>query len=391
MSTLRKTQTTSFTAEMGQQTPAAVEPGRALIQLNDITKVFHTAAGDYTALKNINLCFGEGEFVSIMGKSGSGKSTLINMITGIDHPTSGRVSVGNSDIHHMSEGQLASWRGRTMGIVFQFFQLLPMLTVLENTILPMDFCNMYTPGERAPRAMALLEMVNLQDEANKLPAALSGGQQQTAAIARALANDPPLIIADEPTGNLDSRTAENVLNIFYDLANNGKTILIVTHDPNLTERSTRRVYISDGQLINEVVSQALPMLSHSQMLKITQQAQPLSLEAGKDIARQGNPQAGLYIVTRGQVEIHRTKDREGTEFVGYLNPGQYFSELELSESPDCNLSFSASPGGEVEALWLSSAAFQHILHENQRTEQRLCQQAQQRCAQYCLSANPGGG
>ena len=367
------------------------DPSCSLIQLQDVTKVFKSAAGEYTALKNIHLCFGEGEFVSIMGKSGSGKSTLINMITGIDHPTSGVVRVGNTDVHHMSEGQLAVWRGRTMGIVFQFFQLLPMLTVLENTMLPMDFCNIYAPGEREGRARLLLEMVGLQDEAGKLPAALSGGQQQTAAIARALANDPPLIIADEPTGNLDSRTAENVLGIFCDLAEKGKTIIIVTHDPNLTQRATRRVYIFDGYLIDEFVSQALSVLPHSQMLKVTRQAAPRTFEAGKLIARQGTAGAGLHIITHGLVEIHRSDGPAGGILVDYLNPGQYFSELDTLENAACNLSFSASPYGHVETLWLNSETFGQMLSGSQRAEHALRQQAHERSLQFCSSTAQAGG
>ena len=188
-----------------------------LIELREVVKTFKTTAGDFQALKGINLTFEQGEFTSIMGKSGSGKSTLINMITGIDHPTAGSVRVGEAEIHRMSQGKMAEWRGRTLGIVFQFFQLLPTLSVLENTMLPMDYCNMYAPAEREGRAMELLKLMGLEGEADKLPLALSGGQQQIAAIARSLANDPAIIMADEPTGNLDSRTAEHVLAIFGEL------------------------------------------------------------------------------------------------------------------------------------------------------------------------------
>ncbi len=221
----------------------------SLIQLKDVFKIYKIAAGDFVALQDINLCFGAGEFTSIMGKSGSGKSTLINMISGIDHPTSGTVRIGDTEIHHMSEGQLAVWRGRNLGIVFQFFQLLPTLSILENTMLPMDFCNMYAPTERESRAMELLHKVDLADMANKMPAALSGGEQQTAAIARALANDPPIIVADEPTGNLDSHMAERVLEIFEELVAQEKTVLIVTHDSTLARHSKRQVLISDGKIV----------------------------------------------------------------------------------------------------------------------------------------------
>ena len=373
-----------------QPLPSAFEPGCELIQLQDVTKVFKTAAGEFTALRNINLCFGEGEFVSIMGKSGSGKSTLINMISGIDHPTSGTVRVGNTDIHHLSEGQLAVWRGRTIGVVFQFFQLLPMLTVLENTMLPMDFSNLIVAGEREDRARYLLELVGLQDEANKLPAALSGGQQQTAAIARALANDPPLIVADEPTGNLDSRTAENVLGIFCDLASKGKTILIVTHDPGLTQCTRRRVYIADGYLINETASQALPDLPHVQLLNLTRQALPCNFEVGAVIAPQADAQLGLHVITRGEVEIRRFDPQVGSTLVETLVPGQYFSELDIQECPVGNLSFSASPSGSVETLCLSQAAFRQMLAESSSAAHILRRQAAERRMQFCPPAAPTG-
>jgi ABC-type multidrug transport system ATPase subunit len=291
----------------------------------------------------------------------------------------------------MGEGRLAVWRGKTMGIVFQFFQLLPMLTVLENTMLPMDYCNMYAPSEREGRARGLLAMVGLQDEADKLPAALSGGQQQTAAIARALANDPPLIIADEPTGNLDSRTAENVLGIFSDLAEKGKTIIIVTHDPNLTRRTTRQVYISDGYLINEFVSQALTALPHSQMLKISRQAAPTSFEAGTLIAQQGSSSTGLHVITHGLVEVHRSDGQDGEKLVDYLNPGQYFSELDLQDGVACNLSFSVSPYEPVETLWLNSEAYRELLAGSQRAERALMQQAQERSPRFCSGEVKVGG
>src|SRR5262249_39729929 len=201
-----------------------------LIGLRDVLKVYERAAGWVTALKRIDLEIGRGEFVAIIGKSGSGKSTLLNMITGIDRPTSGQVLVGDTAVHTLSEGQMAIWRGRDLGIVFQFFQLLPALSIVENVMLPMDFCGMYTSRERRERAMALPEQVGMAQNAHKLPSAVSGGQQQRAALARALANDPPILVADEPTGNLDSKTAESVFRMFEQLVEAGKTILMVTHD-----------------------------------------------------------------------------------------------------------------------------------------------------------------
>jgi putative ABC transport system ATP-binding protein len=225
--------------------------GEALIEMKGIVKVFKTPAGDFPALKGINAVFFRGEFVSVVGKSGSGKSTLVNMITGIDRPTSGSVLINGTCIQEMSESQMAAWRGRNLGIVFQFFQLLPMLSLLENVMLPMDFCNVYDSAEREEHAMELLRLVRLDDYAHKLPAAISGGQQQSAAIARALANDPPIIVADEPTGNLDSRTSDSVFQIFADLMGRGKTILMVTHDSNLAERTSRILLIADGLLVHD--------------------------------------------------------------------------------------------------------------------------------------------
>jgi len=221
------------------------------VEMVGITKVFHTPAGDYVALKGISARFYRGEFVSIVGRSGSGKSTLANMITGIDHPTTGSVNVGGTLVHRMSESQMSVWRGKNLGIVFQFFQLLPMLSLLENVMLPMDMCDTYPVSERPERAMQLLKLVELDHLADQLPDEVSGGQQQSAAIARALANDPPILIADEPTGNLDSKTADSIFDIFTNLVRNGKTLIMVTHDQTLAKRTDRILSISDGELISD--------------------------------------------------------------------------------------------------------------------------------------------
>jgi len=219
-----------------------------LIELHQVVKTYEIAAGTFTALKGIDLQVDPGEFVTVVGKSGSGKSTLINMITGIDRPTSGEVLVGDTAVHKLNEGQIAVWRGHQVGVIFQFFQLLPTLTVVENIMLPMDFCNMYTMRERQERAMHLLEQVEMPEHAHKLPTAISGGQQQRVAIARAMANDPPIIVADEPTGNLDSVTSESIFKLFEDLVTAGKTILMVTHDLDLAGRATRTVTLVDGEI-----------------------------------------------------------------------------------------------------------------------------------------------
>jgi putative ABC transport system ATP-binding protein len=222
-----------------------------LIELRSVTKAYQTAAGQFTALKQINLLVDRGEFVAVVGKSGSGKSTLINMITGIDRPSSGEVLIGDTAIHTLSEGQMAVWRGKHVGVIFQFFQLLPTLTIIENVMLPMDFCNTYPGRERASRAVALLDEVEMTEHADKLPSATSGGQQQRVAIARALANDPDIIVADEPTGNLDSKTADAVFLLFQRLVDEGKTILMVTHDDELAHRAGRTVTIADGHIVGD--------------------------------------------------------------------------------------------------------------------------------------------
>jgi putative ABC transport system ATP-binding protein len=219
-----------------------------LIQLNDLVKTYETGAGGVTVLKELDLSIGTGEFVSVVGPSGSGKSTLLNMITGIDRPTAGEVFVGGEAVHELSENELARWRGKNVGVIFQFFQLLPTLTTLENVVLPMDFCNVYKRRERRERAMALLERVDIADQAHKLPNTLSGGQQQRAAIARALANDPVLVVGDEPTGNLDSGTANEVFRLFEEMVDQGKTMLIVTHDRGLSGRAERVLRLLDGRI-----------------------------------------------------------------------------------------------------------------------------------------------
>jgi ABC-type lipoprotein export system ATPase subunit len=224
-----------------------------MIDLRGITKVYETDAGPFLALKDVDLRVYPGEFVAVVGKSGSGKSTLINVFTGIDHPTHGEAIVARTRIGQLDQGQMAEWRGRQLGIVFQFFQLLPALTLIENVMLPMDLCQMYDPTERTERALHMLEQMGIADGADKFPSAVSGGHQQRAAIARALANDPPLLVADEPTGNLDSKTAESIFCLFESLVADGKTILMVTHDGELAGRVPRTLTLADGKFVDEVV------------------------------------------------------------------------------------------------------------------------------------------
>jgi putative ABC transport system ATP-binding protein len=232
------------------------------IELHDVTKVYQTQAGSFTALGGIDLIVQPGEFVAVIGKSGSGKSTLLNLLAGIDRPTTGEVMINGVPIHTLNEDQVAIWRGRNIGVVFQFFQLLPTLTVQENLLLAMDFCGVIPGNQRLSRAKELLDLVGVYDQADKLPSALSGGQQQRAAIARALANDPPLLVADEPTGNLDSINTELVMGLFQQFTQNGKTVLMVTHEREINQYVTRSIRLSDGQ----VVAQSGENYEHPQLV-----------------------------------------------------------------------------------------------------------------------------
>ena len=227
-----------------------------IVELRDVFKTYSSEAGEFSALRGINLSVELGEFLGVVGKSGAGKSTLLNMINGVDRLTSGdvtvRVGADGVAVHRLSESDLALWRGRTMGIVVQSFQLLPMRTVLENVILPMDLCGLYKPRESRERAMDLLRLVEVEEHANKLPTQISGGQQQRVAIARALINDPPILVADEPTGSLDSITADHVFDVFEHLVTDqGKTIIMVTHDNSLAPRFSRHLTLADGEIVAE--------------------------------------------------------------------------------------------------------------------------------------------
>jgi len=222
-----------------------------IVEIRDVVKSFPVGGTMITILKGVSFKVQAGEFVSIVGPSGNGKSTLLNMVTGIDRPTSGEIIVTGKQVHKMSEDGLAAWRGENVGIIFQFFQMLPALSILQNVILPMDLAGKYTPQERRERALHLLEIVGMADQAHKLPAMVSGGQQQRAAIARALANDPPLLIGDEPTGNLDSRTSHDVFDLFTSVVSQGKTMLMVTHDKELARRVPRVVEILDGKITRD--------------------------------------------------------------------------------------------------------------------------------------------
>jgi ABC-type lipoprotein export system ATPase subunit len=350
----------------------------SLIELRKVSKNYKTAGGDFPALKSIELDIKAGEFVSVIGKSGSGKSTLLNMITGIDRPTAGDVVVNNTAVHKLNENKMALWRGRNLGIVFQFFQLLPTISVIENIMIPMDFCNTYPMRKREKRALELLELVELSEHAYKMPTALSGGQQQRVAIARALANDPPIVIADEPTGNLDSKTADNIFQLFNNLVAHGKTIIIVTHDSGLAKRAERTALIADGEIINECVLKAMPTLSHAQLLEATHKAKKQQFEPGTMILHEGTIGDAFYIVSKGVVEIVLPRPNHSDVVAAQLGSGQYFGEMQLLHGQKRSASARAYEQGPVEVLVLDYDTMRELLAASETTREAMQALADQR-------------
>lgn len=368
---------TTLCAGMNNTLTATVNNSKPIIEMRGITKVFRTGAGEFTALNKVDVCFFEGEFVSVVGKSGSGKSTLVNMLTGIDHPTSGSVQVGDVYLHRLSEGQMSIWRGRNLGIVFQFFQLLPMLSLLENVMLPMDFANLIPFQQREARAMQLLEMVGLQDQVHELPTQVAGGQQQSAAIARSLANDPPIIIADEPTGNLDSRSTDAVFEIFSNLACQGKTVIMVTHDVSLAKRTDRMMLLSDGELINSLIARAFPDLAHPRLLWLTHQMHTHQFNQNQIIPLPDHEQAAMYLIISGQVEFVTNNGYFGKHKV-QLGPGEYFALPDLQVLNGAVTGLRSVAVETVEALVLNRAAFKKWMDESQHDHNRLVEAAKAR-------------
>jgi ABC-type lipoprotein export system ATPase subunit len=342
-----------------------------MIDLREVHKYYKTAVGDFHALNSVDLQINAGEFVSVIGKSGSGKSTLLNMITGIDRPTTGEVFVNGAPVHNLNENRMARWRGKNLGIVFQFFQLLPTISVVENIMLPMDFCRTYPMRQREKRALELLDMVELADHAYKLPTALSGGQQQRVAIARALANDPPIVIADEPTGNLDSKTAESVFALFNNLVSQGKTIIIVTHDSSLARRTHRTALITDGEIVNEFVAKAMPMLTQDQLLEATHFSELQRFEPGTMILSQGSNADNFYIISKGRVEVILPRPGQSDVIALQLGPGKFFGEMEFFHERRLRASIRASESGPVEVLAISYDELNHLLGESEITRESL--------------------
>jgi putative ABC transport system ATP-binding protein len=360
----------------------------SIIELRDVHKYYKTAIGDYHALNSIDLEINAGEFVSIIGKSGSGKSTLLNMITGIDRPTAGEVYVNGTAVHELNENRMARWRGKNLGIVFQFFQLLPTISVIENIMLPMDFCRTYPMRERETRALELLEMVELADHAYKLPTALSGGQQQRVAIARALANDPPIVIADEPTGNLDSKTAESVFALFNDLVAKGKTIIIVTHDSGLAKQTHRTALIADGEIVNEYVSKAMPTLTQEQVWQATHSAKRLTFEPGAIILTEGTNADCFYIVSKGTVEVILPRENQSDVIALQLGPGKYFGEIEFFHEKRHQASIRASEREPVEVLSINYDQLNEVLGQSPVTREALQESADKHQAENVARRSP---
>ena len=346
-----------------------------IIHLSDVNKFYKTAAGDFQALKSVDLDIYPAEFVSVIGKSGSGKSTLLNMITGIDRPTTGEVYVNDAAVHKLGENRMARWRGINLGIVFQFFQLLPTISVVENIMLPMDFCRTFPMRKREKRALELLELVELDEHAYKLPTALSGGQQQRVAIARSLANDPPIVIADEPTGNLDSKTADSVFELFRNLVAQGKTIIIVTHDSGLAKRTDRTALIADGEIVNEYVARAMPTMPHELLLQATQIARPCRYEAGEIILVEGTNADAFYIVTRGTVEVILPRLNQSDVIALQLGPGKVFGEMAFFHERKRRASVRASESGPVEVLAIGYDQLDQLLAQSDVTREALHQMA----------------
>jgi len=344
-----------------------------IIKLTQVDKTYRTDAGDFPALRQIELAIEPGQFIGIIGKSGSGKSTLINMLTGIDRATSGHIVIDGTDVTTLKEGDMAVWRGKHMGIVFQFFQLLPTLTVAENIMLPMDFCNTYQTKQRWNKALELLDLVGLKDQANKFPGELSGGQQQRIAIARALANDPPIIAADEPTGNLDSKTAEQVFELFRDLVSRGKTIIMVTHDRDLAKKVDRSIIIADGQVIEEYLISTFASLTDQQLVWLTSQVVTTDYDSGETIIKEGEESSNFYVIMQGSVDVVLEKKKQ-KKILESFGRGKYFGEIELLHDTKSVATVNAGTSGARIGV-INKDVFQEVLHRAPQIKTKLNEEA----------------
>jgi ABC-type lipoprotein export system ATPase subunit len=360
-----------------------------LIEVRQLVKVYQTPAGGFMALKGIDAQVNPGEFVAVVGKSGCGKSTLINMLTGIDRPTSGEIWIKDVAVHTLSENEMAEWRGRNVGIVFQHFQLMPTLTLLENVMLPMELNKVYTRRGRRERATQLLDTVEMIDHIHKLPSAISGGQQQRVAIARALANEPPLIVADEPTGNLDSQTAEMIFRLFEKLVAGGTTILVVTHDDALAKRVNRTIILSDGEIVNEYLAQALSALNRDQLDAVVRLVEPSIYPPGANIVVQGEVGDKFYIITEGETEVIVEQPGGSQVLVQRRGPGEYFGEMALVGNGFRTATVRAAPESPVSAVALDVDALNRLLEESPTLHQELSRVVDQRLIQIQIQALTG--
>ncbi len=356
-----------------------------LIDLRSVEKIYHTDAGDFVALNGINLSIGPGEFVSIVGRSGSGKTTLINMLTGIDRPTNGSIYVAGTPVHALNESEMATWRGLNVGVVFQFFQLLPTLTVLENVTLPMGLCGLYEHDERIERGEFLLSQVGIEGETvNQLPSRLSGGQQQRAAIARALANDPSIVVTDEPTGNLDSRTADRVMRLFESLVQAGKTVLMVTHDNDLAGRAPRTLTLAEGELLNEHLAKALPTLDHDLLLHATRQLGFNTYQPGEVIILPDTQPQDFYVVIDGEVDVLLQENGQ-TTLLDKLGPGQFFGEIALLNGGKRTALVRASRSKPAKVAALGREGFHEVTDASKETLATLNEVIRQRLTNQQLA------
>ena len=359
---------------------------KPVVRLVNVVKSYQTGEHEFTALKGVSAEFYPGTFAGVLGKSGAGKSTLVNMITGVDTLTAGEIFVDDVPVHTLNENQMALWRGQNIGVIYQTFQLLPMLSLLDNVMLPIDFCGNYHPRRSRERAMELLTMVELEDHVRKLPSAISGGQQQRVAIARALANDPPIIVADEPTGSLDSVTAEIIFQIFEKLVESGKTIIMVTHDFSLARRMSHSIYMADGEIISPHIASNMTMLNSQQMLMMTHAHERRVFQPGEVVIQQDTPADGFSIITAGKAEVIaiKNKKKKNEVLIELPEKGEYLGVLGLinrneSGRPEPS-PVSVRVSGEVplEVVFVPFAVMGELMDDSEELNETMTVLAQKR-------------
>jgi putative ABC transport system ATP-binding protein len=343
-----------------------------MIEIQNITKVYQMGETEVRALDGVSLKIEDGEWIAITGPSGSGKSTLMAILGCLDSPTSGSYQLDGIDVAKMRDDQLAAVRNKKIGFVFQQFNLLSRTSALENVALPLLYA---TGNHQRDRAKAALAAVGLSDRLGHRPNELSGGQQQRVAIARALVTEPSILLADEPTGNLDSKTAETIFALFNDLVEQGKTVIIVTHDSGLARRAHRTALLADGEIVNEYVAKALPTLTPAQLLAATHKLQPRHYEAGSMILAEGKNSEAFYVIAKGTVEVVLPRRQQSDVVALELGPGKYFGEMEFFHDRRNRASIRASESCAVEVLSLDYEALSSLLGESEPTREALHQAA----------------